>query len=285
MGFSEIKKLSQEYKELAKDIEDIMKNQKQFFNIFMELLSRKALDIFIEIAKISDLDLKPVSLIKEAMESAKEVLLETTIPRIPEYGDIKILDTQTQGTVIFVDITKSTDYFKEEKNYTGFVIFNAYILLVKTITRLTGGEFLEHTGDGALIFYEDKNLIEEYKNYKRFNQKNPIWLYFIVSEYIKDYAKEKGLLNFKSNVLKIENGVILKTEPALVHIGADYGEVLGVKLGNIKKLFSKTVWNAAKRCKEADREVVYEVKYRGGSYYKTYKYDTYKKLPIKLSDY
>ena len=277
MGFSKIKDLSQEYKNLAKDIETFIKNQ--------EKLSEIALDIFIEIAKISDLDLKPVyiaekAMLKEAMESAKEVLLkevllETTIPRIPELGGIEILDTPKQGTVIFVDITKSTDYFKEEENYTGFVIFNAYILLVKTITRLTDGEFLEHTGDGAMIFYEDENLI------KRFNQENPIWLYFIVSEYIKDYAEEQKLLSFKRDFKRDKNGFLIK-EPSLVHIGADYGEVLEVKLGNIKKLFSKTVWNAAKRCKEADREVVYEVKYRGGSYYKTYKYDTYKKLPIKL---
>jgi len=192
----EINDLINQYKDLGKDIGAFIKNQ--------EKLSEIALDIFIKIAEISSLDLKQVSLIKEAMAHAKEVLLETAMPPIPEFGDIEISNPNPKGTVIFVDITKSTEYFKEEKNYTGFVIFNAYILLVKTITRLNDGEFLEHTGDGALIFYENKNHIEEYIknlikeniNCTRFNEKNSICLYFIVSEYIKNYAKEKKIVEF-----------------------------------------------------------------------------------------
>lgn len=269
----EINDLINRYKNLGKDIRAFIENQRE--------VSELALDIFIEIAKISSLDLKQVSLIKEAMAHAKEVLLETAMPPIPEFGDIEI--SNTKGTVIFVDITKSTDYFKEEKNYTGFVIFNAYILLVKTITRLTGGEFLEHTGDGALIFYRDRDRDRDFTlKYliEGCNKENPICLYFIVSEYIKDYAEKQKLLSFKRD----KNGFLIK-EPSLVHIGAAYGEVLEVDLGDMKKLISKTVWDAAKRCKEADREVEYEVKYHGDYYYKTHEYDKYKKLPIKVSDY
>jgi len=79
--------------------------------------------------------------------------------------------------------------------------------------------------------------------------------------------KKKKLLSFERC---LKGSLII--EPALVHIGAAYGEVLEVKLGNIRKLISKTVWDAAKRCKEADRIVEYD------SYY-------YYKLPIKVSDY
>ena len=275
----EIEGLVDKYQNLHKGkIETFIKNQKE--------LAETALDIFIKIAEISNLDLRTVELeakeFKKAYESMKILLEASTIPPIPEYGDVKI--SNTEGTVIFVDITKSTEYFRgnkigfeEKENYTGFVIFNAYILLVKTITRLTGGEFLEHTGDGAMIFYEYEDMIEDYKNNHNkdgichFGEStNPICLYFIVSEHLKNYAKEKDLLNFEPE----ENYYV--REPPLVHIGADHGEILEVNLGEMKKLISKTVWNAANRCKNADREVEYEEEILGGK--------TYHKLPIKILD-
>jgi len=288
MVHHKINDLINRYKNLGKLIETSIKKQGKVSNIFIKIkiLSKLALDIFIEIAKISNLDLETVSLKKEAMEYKEKVLLKfTTIPRIPEFGDIEI--SNTEGTVIFVDITKSTDYFKEEKNYTGFVIFNAYILLVKTITELTGGEFLEHTGDGAMIFYRNRNLIKEYIKCKGFDEGNPICLYFIVSEYVKNYAKNKGLLSFESSEgviyaeikdlssFKSSKEVIFTIEPALVHIGAAYGEVLEVDLGDMKKLISKTVWDAANRCKYADRKVAYKYESDRKTYYKL-------QLPIKI---
>lgn len=260
------------YKELHKDsIDKFVENQYE--------ISQVALDIFIKIAKIANLDLQTVVLerFKKVAESTKKIFLEaTTHISIPEFGNVNI--SNTKGTVVFVDITNSTQYFKEEKNYTSFVIFNAYILLVKTITRLTGGEFLEHTGDGAMIFFKDKDIIEDYK--KSFNNgiryfyksKNPLYLYFIVSEYLKNYAKDKNLLEFhKKNV-----NLFKFKEPALVHIGADYGDILEVNLGDMKKLISKTVWNAANRCKSTGREVVYSKNYSGEK--------SYYKIPLKIED-
>ena len=276
-----IEKLVKRYRELrGKNIETFVENRKE--------LAETALDIFIKIAEISNFSLETVVLeskiLKEAYESMKVLSEASTIPPIPEFGDVEI--TNTEGTVIFVDITKSTDYFREEKNYTGFVIFNAYILLVKTITRLyrkkfKSGEFLEHTGDGTMIFYENKNLIENYGNCKSLNKKNPLCLYFIVSEHLKNYAKEKGLLDFKRKIKIYKDSPIRHLrkgsykEPSLIHIGADYGDILEVNLGDMKKLISKTVWNAANRCKSADREVEYE-EILGGK--------TYCKLPIKTQD-
>ena len=269
----EVERLVGEYKNLHKgNIETFVKNQKE--------LAETALDIFIKIAEISDLNLETVVLeskeFKKAYEAMRKIPSEaTTFLSIPEFGDVEI--TNTEGTVIFVDITKSTNYFREEKNYTGFVIFNAYILLVKTITQLTGGEFLEHTGDGAMIFYEYEDMIEDYKNNHNedgicyFGEStNPLCLYFIISEHLKNYAKEKHLLRFNREQI----GNSKYKEPSLVHIGADYGEILEVNLGNMKKLISKTVWNAANRCKTADRMVKYEEKIWDGK--------TYYKLPINI---
>ncbi|WP_096999621.1 hypothetical protein [Persephonella hydrogeniphila] len=217
-----VENLSEEYKNLTENIDDFIKNQQNITKI--------ALDIFINIAKISNLELKPVYLRKmeSVLEQYQGLIKEATpIPSIPEFGEVKI--TNTYGTVVFVDITKSTGYFEEEKNYTGFVIFNAYILLVKTITKLTGGEFLEHTGDGAMIFFEYKDIITDYRNCKNFNEENPLCLYFIVSEHLKNYSKEKALINFDSE------GYFTIEEPALVHIGADYGNILEINLGDLKK--------------------------------------------------
>ncbi len=273
-SIKEIERLVDEYQDLHnEDIETFVENQRK--------LAKTALDIFMKIAEISNLNLGTVVLestrFKKAIES---ILVESSTYQplsIPEYGNVEI--SNTEGTVIFVDITKSTGYFREEENYTGFVIFNAYILLVKTITRLTGGEFLEHTGDGAMIFYEYEDMIEDYKNNHNkdgichFGEStNPICLYFIVSEHLKNYAKEKDLLGFNREQI----GNSKYKEPSLVHIGADYGEILEVNLGDMKKLISKTVWNAANRCKNADREVEYEEEIFGGK--------TYHKLPIKILD-
>ncbi|WP_029521069.1 hypothetical protein [Persephonella sp. IF05-L8] len=258
-----IEELVQRYRELHnEDIKTFVKNQKE--------LARTALDIFIKIAEISNLGLKTVVLeskmFKKAYESMKVLTEASTIPSIPEYGDVKI--SNAEGTVIFLDITKSTRYFEEKKNYTGFVIFNAYILLVKTTTRLTDGEFLEHTGDGAMIFYKNKNIKEDYENCRSFNERDPICLYFILSEHLKNYAKEKELLIFDREEVKPSK----YKEPSLIHVGADYGEILEVNLGNIKKLISKTVWNAANKCKNADRIVEYEEEKEK---------KTYHRLPIK----
>ncbi|GEM_PF-4253829 len=37
--------------------------------------------------------------------------------------------------IVYVDFTNSTHYFKEQESYTGFVIFNTFIMLLKTYIR------------------------------------------------------------------------------------------------------------------------------------------------------
>jgi hypothetical protein len=212
--------------------------------------------------------------------TALEFVLKKSFPspRVPEFGNFKA--SRAEGTVIFVDITGSTKYFQKEDgicyidNYTGFVIFNSYILLIKSITKVFGGEFLEHTGDGAMLFFENKDFICEYENYTEFF-KEPIGLCFLAGEKLKEYAKRKNLIKYDCKPLK--NNIYW--EPSLVHIGASFGKVLQVHLGEMKKLISKTVWEAADRCKRAGRKVKYEVRYL--PYSKERK--IYFELPIKCS--
>ena len=241
-----------------------------------------SLDLFTKVAEISDLPLRQVRL-EAAYESVKEfagVLEETTIS-VPEFGNLEI--SNTHGTVVFVDITRSTSYFKngdfsqsyiEKENYTGFVIFNSYITLVKSISRFFDGEFLEHTGDGAMLFFEFENVTSNYDDYYN----NPIGLCFLAGETLKRYAKKKGLIDYASETL--ESNFLYKKirEPSLIHIGASYGKVLNVSLGGMKKLISRTVWEAANNCKNAKREVEYKVKHN-------YNYISisYTKYPIKIS--
>jgi len=108
---------------------------------------------------------------------SESLIKEVTEINIPEFGKVKYEGT-TKETVIFVDITRSSKYFEEERNYTGFVIFNAFILVVKKITEASEDEFLEHTGDGAFIFFLNKdwnsNLLPTY-----------IWVPFMEKFYVK----------------------------------------------------------------------------------------------------
>jgi len=265
----EIETLSEEYNRYSRNI-----------NKYLGKCVQLSLDIFTKVAEISNLPLRQVRL-EAAYESVKElagVLEETTIS-VPEFGNLEI--SNTYGTVVFVDITRSTTYFKdrnsfesyiERENYTGFVIFNSYITLIKSITHFFNGEFLEHTGDGAMLFFEE-DVTSNYNNYYN----NPIGLYFLAGEILKKYAKEKGLIDYASETL--ESNLLYKKirEPSLIHIGVSYGKVLNVSLGGMKKLISYTVWKAANNCKKAEREVEYK------NYFHYSLSPTYTKLPIKIS--
>jgi len=272
---SEIEKLSEKYEECSGEI-----NTHDGLNS----CTRFALDIFMKVAELVELPLRTVSLeLEEAFESEKvlafEGILEESFltPHIPELG--KFRASYAKGTVLFVDITGSTKYFQEKSegsiiryvnNYTGFVIFNSYILLAKSISKVFGGEFLEHTGDGAMLFFKE-DFISKYKNATGFFEE-PIGLCFLAGEKLKEYARQKNLIRY--GVERIGNSSY--REPSLVHIGASFGEVLQVYFGNVKKLVSKTVWEAADRCKKTSREVKYYFEYKDRVEYKIYY-----SLPIK----
>jgi len=258
-----------------KELESKINDYKNFINEYSKFIENLEnvvelnLDIWLNVAKLYELPVRPV-LIKEAFESLGagiEASLEEI--SIPDIGKIDI--SNNIGTVVFVDISKSTDFFKEEKrtffeektNYTSFVIFNSYISLVKSYVRLSGGEFLEHTGDGSMIFY-NRNLIKDYNSgYKNRNdlKKHPLDIMFYIGYLLQNKAKEYGLLDFLCNDSECYS---------LVHIGAAYGEVLDVNLGDMRKMISSTVWQAANNCKDAPRK-----------FFKGYAYD-FKELPIKI---
>ena len=230
--------------------------------------SELAVEIFIDIADLYNLDLHQVDL--KELQPTFECLSDMQIV-LPELG--KFTADKKRGTVVFLDITKSTAYFEkkstvyfeEKQNYTGFVIFNAYLLLANTIANLTNGEFIKYTGDGALLFYPDIKLPDIDKaNHKN----NPLWYLFLASEELKSVAKDKKLINYFSK--KISSNII--KEYSLIHIGFSYGEILEIKLGKIKDLVAPTVWEAAKNCKDAPRETKYEI---------IQNEQEYKQLPIK----
>jgi len=161
-----------------KSYKNFSENNKFFDNL--SEASRLAIEIFINIANLYELDLQQVNLEKK-LQPAFECLSDMQI-KLPELG--LFTANKKEGTVVFVDITKSTEYFEEKQNYTGFVIFNAYLLLVNTITRLTNGQFIKYTGDGALLFYPNIKLSKTKYN------KNPLWYLFLASEKLKKIAKE-----------------------------------------------------------------------------------------------
>ncbi len=242
-----------DYKSFINDYSKFIKN--------LESVVELNLDIWLKVARLYKLPVERV-LIKEAFESLGagiEASLEEI--NIPDIGKIAI--SNSRGTVIFVDISMSTSFFEEKANYTSFVIFNSYISLVKSYVRLSGGEFLEHTGDGSMIFY-NRNLIKDYNSgYKNRNdlKKHPLDIMFYIGYLLQNKAKEYGLLDFLCNDSECYS---------LVHIGAAYGEVLDVNLGDMRKLISDKVWEAANNCKDASRKI-----------FKGYAYD-FKELPIKI---
>ena len=281
-----LKNIIESYKSLIKDLEIFKKN--------VERIVELNLSIWIEIAKMNDLKLNEV-LIEESFKltfAFEEFKIKSV--EIPDVGKVNI--TKNKGTVIFTDISKSTEFLKNE-NYAGFVIFNSYISLIKTYTRLSGGEFLEYTGDGSMIFYE-KDILNTYnecrfnmfltfkekvlnildtdksrsrdfivdepkKNFDFYNLTNhPLCMIFYLGYLLQIKLKNNQLLYFDDSEEEIYS---------LVHIGASYGDVLDVNLGDMRKIISDTVWEAANNCKDAPR-----------SFKIDYERKLFVKLPIKI---
>jgi hypothetical protein len=242
-----MKTLQQSLEKYRNIIENINLEQ---FNDEIKNIVKLNLSIWKSIAEINNLTLNRV-LIKEAMEITEGLEhFEYDSLEVPDIGKINI--SNSKGTVIFVDISKSTK-FLENKNYTGFVIFNSYISLVKTYVRLSGGEFLEHTGDGSMIFYKNIDLIDNYERCKYLEEieENPLYMLFYIGYLLQINAENQDLLSYfcsdKNNGVKCYS---------LIHIGASYGKILDVNLGDMRKIISDTVWKAANNCKKAPRTFI-----------------------------
>ena len=220
----------EQYKNLIRNIDSFEENINEIISL--------NLGIWVTIANANELKLSTI-IIEDSIEKVAgyEHYKPVFESEIPDVGRVNI--GNKKGTVIFVDISKSTYFFKEEKNYTGFVVFNSYVSLVKTYVRLSGGEFLEHTGDGSMIFYK-RDIISDYDDYHLIIE-HPLCILFYIGFLLQNEAEKKNLLEIK------------KENYSLVHIGADYGDVLDVNLGDMRKMISQTVWNAANNCKNAPR--------------------------------
>ncbi len=194
--------------------------------------AKLSFQIWYDIAQLSNLALDKVE-IKEFNESFKEYLEIYGIGKEAmeefEVGEnvISISDKKT-GYVIFVDFTRSTEYFIEfEENYTGPIIFYSYNMVLREYLKHSGGEFLENTGDGAFIFTENLSVKD-------------ILAMLYLAEVIRSEAERAGLLVMEENI-------------SPVHIGISYGKGYMIEWNMEKKFISPATWEAAKNCKEAPR--------------------------------
>jgi len=211
----------------------------------VEKLVSDALDIWIAIAKRADLKLEKVDLTKKAREEilflesvGKEILVS-----LPHGERAKIKKIYT-GWPVFVDFTSSTAYFSYE-NYTGFVMFNSFNMLMKSFLsylnkkhkiRFSYGnpccEFLEHTGDGAFLYFDNRFKVKQIKEI--------LVQIFALSEFLKVEARNR-------NCIEIED------YQSLIHIGAAYGKGIIIDWAGERKFISAATWQAAKNCKEAGK--------------------------------
>ncbi len=223
----------------------------------------RALEIWYCFAKIHDLPLYRVEF-KKSLESIGESIEE-------EYAKPP---KRAEGWAIFIDFTRSTSYFDNDigylENYSGYILFSAFNMFLKTYLRITGGEFLENTGDGAFIFKPLK--LKSHNPLKSHNISTDILNILIAAEFLKIKAEKLGLLNFKDS------------RKAIIHIGIAKGKGYMIQWGCDKKFISKASWEAANNCKEAPREydiIVNDSQVKGSERIIKYSY-IYTQTPLKF---
>ena len=216
---------------------------KNSFKRHLEEVVHTAIKIWIEIAKIADMPVRLVSLESirkfaeiEAGVGEGDIVMPEKI-KAPE-GTVEIIKHYKKAWIVYVDFTNSTDYFTTSENYTGFVLFNAFIMLLKTYIRLflSGiGEFIEHTGDGASFVIEatDNLLLSPH-----------LLRLLYIAELMKKYST-------KLNLMKIK--LTHKKSFSLIHIGFSVGKGYKIAIGTEKKFVSRATWSAAKACQNAPR--------------------------------
>ncbi len=269
-------------KEIIQSIEETSRNYLEYSKYLTENINslessaKCLLDIFSLLVKLSELPLKTVSTeVRKTPENAKlrnvESILKQSTLSIPKYERFEA--SNLKGTVVFINTTKNPHYFMDKEDYSGFVIFNSYIVLAKAIVKHFNGRFVEYTDDGVMFFFKDTNYTTDHNGYK-YNEselmtKGPLNICFLAAEYLKNYAKNKGLIEFHTDIIEEST----YQEPSLIYIGASYGNILDLSFRNTEKLLSKTTWEAANRCRHSKREVRYSILASSRYYYD---------LPIKV---
>jgi len=231
--YYEMSELSKQLKDLVGKYEDLISSN-EFYEKMREA-AELSFQIWHTIAKLSNFTLEPVE-IKESIAKVLEFSYPNYLELAKIGGEIfvegktiKISVREETGYAIFVDFTRSTEYFGIEfrENYTGPIIFYSYNMVLKDYLKYSGGEFLENTGDGAFIFTENLSV-------------NDILTMLYLAEVIRSEAEKADLLVMDKCISPI-------------HIGVSYGEGHMVKWNMEKKFISSATWEAAKNCKEAPR--------------------------------
>lgn len=218
---------------------------------YLKIMAELAVNLFVAVVELHDQDLSPVTMKSiDAIVAKRSTLSETRVPpavSIPNLGLFEVKG-KVRSSVFLIDVNSSTSYFANAKSWTPFVIFNSLIMLSGSVVKALGGEFLEHTGDGALVWLRtplSKSQLEANAE-----------LFVRAGEAVKHAALSKGLL--------VSGGAINQVEPtrerALCCVGAASGEVTETTLGGVTKLVGPVVWEAAtnlKSLKETDRQITY----------------------------
>ena len=231
--YYEMSELSKQLKDLVGKYEDLISS-----NEFYEKM-REAAELYFQIwhtiAKLSNFTLEPVE-IKESIAKVLEFSYPDYLELAKIGGEIfvegktiKISVREETGYAIFVDFTRSTEYFGIEfrENYTGPIIFYSYNMVLREYLKHSGGEFLENTGDGAFIFTENLSVKD-------------ILAMLYLAEVIRSEAERARLLVMDKCISPI-------------HIGISHGEGHMIEWNMEKKFISPATWEAAKNCKEAPR--------------------------------
>ncbi len=201
-------------------LQELMKNLDYYvmdipYYIGYENLIERILDLWIFLARISELPLHKIKIY--------EITTSFSLQTVSQSLGLKIKSSYS-GWSVFVDFINSTGYFMDthRPGYVGFVMFNAANLITKLYVRYLqvkrGNdccEFLQHTGDGAYLYFSNNNEFFELTEY----------LFYL----------------YASNIFS----------SPLVRIGAAFGEGVFMEWENEKSFIAPATWEAARNCKTA----------------------------------
>ncbi|WP_179317203.1 adenylate/guanylate cyclase domain-containing protein [Winogradskyella undariae] len=178
----------------------------------------------------------------------------STVPKIdsggmtfPDFRNNKLAAVELETCVLFIDIRKSTEISSSHRRPTLAKLYSAFVRAMVQAAEYHGGKVRNIIGDRVMVVFDSKDCFK--------NAVNTAYLLRTVSDYIINK-------HFKHNEIKCG-------------IGIDFGKLLVVKTGTIKKgdegrEYKSLVWLgnacniASKLTDQANKEFVknsYEIEY------------------------
>lgn len=170
----------------------------------------------------------------------------------PDFSNNKLSAVEIETCVLFIDIRKSTEISGSHKRPTLAKLYSAFVRAMVQAAEYYGGKVRNIIGDRVMVVFDEKDCFK--------NAIDSAILLYTVSEYIINK-------HFKHNEIKCG-------------IGIDYGKLLVVKTGTIKRgdesrEYKSLVWLgnacniASKLTDQANKEIVksnFEIEYMDFSY-------------------